>query len=287
MKRSYGLLLALLLLYAVLIGPFAAQMRQRPLLEKLGYVPEPAVLRTAAADQKQLVGAWLIFRTMMYYGGLPQDAKAQAAIGPDFQGIEQTLVAATRLDPYNMDAYYFGQATLVWDMQHIAEANALLDYGMHYRDWDFYLPFFAGFNASFFLKDYASAARYYRRAGEVTGNDTFMRLSERFLYEADQTEQAIAYLTIMVRGARNEAVRASLTTRLEFYQGIRMIELARDRFQQATGTLPKDLDALRQGGFLETLPRDPFGGTFILAPDGQVRSTRMPVPPSVKKEIKQ
>lgn len=272
MIRTVGILIALLLAYAALIGPFAAQMRQRSFLEKIGYVPEPAVLRIAMADQKALAAAGLVFRTMMYYGGHPEGTK-QVAVNTDYSGMERTLVTATRLDPYNMDAYYFGQATLVWDLRHYAEANALLDYGMQYRTWDFYLPFFAGFNSAYFLKDFESAARYYRRAGELTGSDLFMKLAGRYLYETGATEQAIAYLSMMVQGAKNEALRKSLSARLEAFKSVRIIELARDRFQKTSGHLPNDLHVLLKSGLLLSLPHDPYGGTFFIDPDGTVRST--------------
>jgi tetratricopeptide (TPR) repeat protein len=158
---------------------------------------------------------------------------------------------------------------------------------MRHRTWDFYLPFFAGFNAAYFLKDFESAARYYQRAGELTGDDLFMKLAGRYLYETGATEQAIAYLTMMVQGANNDAVRASLATRLETFKGVRIIEQARDRFLQATGKLPKDLTALRQGGFLPTLPRDPYGGTFFITANGSVRSTSNFAPTAVEKDKKE
>lgn len=287
MIRPALLLSALLLAYGALISPFSRHMQQRPFVEKLGYVPETVVLRIAAADQKPLAAAVLVFRTMMYYGGVPTSSKEPAVAPPDFAGMERTLVAATRLDPYNMDAYYFGQATLVWDLKHYSEANALLDYGMRYRSWDFYLPFFAGFNAAYFMNDLESAARYYRRVAELTGDDYFMKLAGRYLYETGETEQAIAYLTMMVQSARNDAVRAGLAARLEAFQGVRTIELARDRYQQATGKLPSNIDVLRREGFLPTLPGDPYGGTFYLAADGQVRSTSQFIPKVEKKDKKQ
>lgn len=272
MKRT-GLLFLFLFAFGILIGPFSRRMHERPLIEKLGYIPEAPLLRIATADQKSLAAAWLNFRTMMYYGGLPASDKEQGALSPDYAGIERTLHAATRLDPYNMDSYYFGQATLVWDLQHFAEANALLDYGMQHRPWDFYLPIFAGFNAAYFMKDYENAARYYRRAGELTGSDLFMKLSGRYLYETGQTEQAIAYLTMMVQGASNEAIRKSLAIRLEAFQAARTIEKARDHYRQRNGHLPTNVDELLKSGDLAGLPRDPYGGTFFLAEDSQVRST--------------
>lgn len=273
MKRAGLLLLPLLCTYGVLIGPFATRMHERPYVEKLGYVPEAPVLRIAAADQKALAAAVLIFKAMMYYGGIPETSKTQRAFAPDFSGMERTFSTATRLDPYNMDAYYFGQATLVWDLRHFAEANALLSYGMEYRTWDFYLPMFAGFNSAYFMKDYESAARYYRRAGEISGSDLFMNLTSRYLFETGQTEQAIAYLTMMVQGAGNDAIRKGLETRLSAFQALREIEKARDRFKQQQLREPMTVEELLEFGALSKIPQDPYGGKFFLTEDGQVRST--------------
>lgn len=272
MKRSLAVLAVFLLSYALLIGPFSARMRNRPLIEKLGYLPDSVVLRIVTADQKPLAAAGLVFKTMMYYGGLPE-GKQKKSFTPDFTGMEQTLNTVTRLDPYNMDAYYFGQATLVWDLEHFAEANALLDYGMRHRHWDFYLPLFAGFNSAYFMKDFEKAARYYRRVGELTGSDYFMKLTGRYLYDIGETEQAIAYLTTMVEGARNDAVRKGLATRLEAFKAVRVIEVARDRFREKNGRLPEDLKVLLKGGFLNVLPSDPYGGTFFIDNKGKVLST--------------
>lgn len=280
--RSIAVLIVLLIVFALLIGPFAARMKNRPLLEKLGYLPDSVVMRIVSADQKPLAAAGLVFKTMMYYGGLDEGTKKKS-FSPDFTGMGQTLSTVTRLDPYNMDAYYFGQATLVWDLQHFDEANALLDYGMRYRHWDFYLPLFAGFNSAYFMKDYEKAAHYYRRVGELTGSDYFMKLTGRYLYDIGETEQAIAYLTSMVEGARNDTVRKGLAMRLEAFQAVRKIELARDRFRDETGHLPENVNVLLKGGFLAALPSDPYGGTFFIGDNGKVQSTSKFIPDIVEK----
>lgn len=282
MKRKIAVLIVLLLAFAFLIGPFAVRMKNRPLIEKIGYLPDSVVMRIVSADQKPLAAAGLVFKTMMYYGGL-SEGDQKKSFSSDLTGMEKTLTTATRLDPYNMDAYYFGQATLVWDLQHFAEANALLDYGMHHRDWDFYLPLFAGFNSAYFMKDYESAARYYRRVGELTGSDYFMKLTGRYLYDIGETEQAISYLTTMVEGARNDAVRLGLSMRLEAFQAVRKIEVARDRFRDATGKLPEDLNVLLKGGYLAALPIDPYGGTFFIDNTGKIHSTSKFIPDIAEK----
>lgn len=282
MKRKIAVLIVLLLSFATLIGPFSTRMKNRPLIEKIGYLPDSVVMRIISADQKPLAAAGLVFKTMMYYGGLPE-GEQEKTFSTDFAGMGQTLSTVTRLDPYNMDAYYFGQATLVWDLQHFTEANALLDYGMRHRDWDFYLPLFAGFNSAYFMKDYESAARYYRRVGELTGSDYFMKLTGRYLYDIGATEQAIAYLTTMVEGARNDAVRKGLSMRLEAFQAVRKIEVARDRFRDETGHLPENLNALLKGGYLAALPSDPYGGTFFIDTAGKVQSTSKFIPDIAEK----
>jgi hypothetical protein len=107
----------------------------------------------------------------MYFGGLIEKSENQFTVPPDYMAMSRLLHGSVKLDPYNMDAYYFAQSFLTWDVHQFQLANKLLDYGMSYRTWDWYLPFFAGFNSAFFLKDYATAAKYYKRAGELSGSD--------------------------------------------------------------------------------------------------------------------
>ncbi len=272
MKKA-ALLLVPLLLYGAILFPFTAYMRTKPFAEKLGYVPQAEALRLLTADQKQFTAAALVMKVIFYFGALEEKTTNKIAIPPDYYGMYKSIEAAVKVDPYNMDAYYFAQAILVWDIKQVKLANDMLEYGMKYRTWDFYLPFFAGFNAAYFLKDFDKAAQYYKKAGELTGNDLFIKLAGRYMYEAGQTDHAIAYLTAMERGARNEAVKNSFRIRLEALKEVRRIEHARDEYQQAIGVLPLSIDILLEKGFLKKAPVDPYGGTFSIDENGQVRST--------------
>lgn len=271
--NSRVLLPVLILSYLIVIFPFTAYMKNRPFVEKIGYVPSPELMRVVAADQKQLLAAALVMKTMMYYGGLVEQAKNQVAVPVDYPGMFQALSACTKLDPYNMDAYYFSQAILVWDVRQVESANDLLKYGMRYRNWDYYLPYFAGFNYAFFLKDYANAAIYYKRAGELLGTDLPINLAGRYMYESGRTDMAISYLTEMLRGAGNEAVKQSLQTRLKAFQSVRTIEQAKESFRGKFHRDPVSLEELRGKGCLKDMPVDPYGGTFYIDNHGMVRST--------------
>lgn len=273
MTRSVALLAFSLLAYLILIVPFTWYMREKPVVEKLGYVPRVEVLQAVSADQKELMGSLLVMKVLMYFGGLFEKQQNEISIPPDYPAMSRMIHGSVKLDPYNMDAYYFAQAILVWDVRKIGIANDLLDYGMRYRTWDWYLPFFAGFNRSYFMKDYAAAAKYYERAGELAHSDLFRNLAGRYLHESGRTDMAIVYLSAMEKGAKNAAIKKSYRIRLAAFKEVRRIELARDRFLKVNKTLPPSIEVLVQSSFLPRNPVDPYGGQYYLEPDGKVATT--------------
>jgi hypothetical protein len=268
---SAGLLCALL--YGMLITPFSAYLHTKPFVEKLGYVPSVTVLKSISADHKELAAAALVLKVLMYFGGLVEQSENKVAVPPDYLAMARMLHGAVKLDPYNMDAYYFAQSFLTWDVKQYELANNLLDYGMKYRTWDWYLPFLAGFNSAYFLKDYKKAAGYYTKAGELSGQDLMKSLAGRYMQEAGQTELAIAYLTATINGEKNQALRKNYQIRLEAFKEARRIEIARDRYLEKMGAMPVSLETLLRSGLLEPPPSDPYGGQFYLEPDGKVATT--------------
>ena len=288
LQRPLIILLASLVAYGVVLGPFTAYMKQKPIEEKLGYLPSTNVLRYASADHKELMGALLVMKVIMYFGGIAEKQQANVIVQPpDYARMSGILHGAVKLDPYNMDAYYFAQSFLTWEVKQYKIANDLLDYGMKYRTWDWMLPFFAGFNSSYFMKDYPAAAKYYQLAGELSGSDLSKLLAGRYLQESGQTELAIVYLSTMEKGERNQAVKKNYQTRLAAFKEVHRIELARDRYKEARGQLPKTVEQLLQDGFLAPVPVDPYGGQFYFEPDGKVATTSKFAFAGVKKENKQ
>jgi tetratricopeptide (TPR) repeat protein len=273
MQRTISSGVVCLILYLLLIVPFTTYLKNKPFVEKLGYVPAVSVLKSVASDQKELVAASLVIKVLMYFGGLVEKADNKFPVPPDYKSMSRLLHAAVKLDPYNMDAYYFAQSFLTWDVKQYKLANDLLDYGMTYRTWDWYLPFFAGFNSSYFLHDYKKAADYYKRAGELSGYDLHKNLAGRYMQESGQTDLAIAYLSTMVKGEKNPALKKTYQVRLAAFKEARRIEIARDRFRESRGQSPVTIEQLMSAGFLSPAPVDPYGGSFFLEPDGKVSTT--------------
>ena len=105
------MLLLGLISYCLVIGPFTTYMRNKPIEEKLGYVPSIKVLKPLSADQKELTAELLVFKVIVYFGGLMEKASEGTILEqqPDLMGMSRLLHNAVHLDPYNKDAYYFAQ----------------------------------------------------------------------------------------------------------------------------------------------------------------------------------
>ncbi len=258
------------LCYGLILGPFVNYMHNKPYAEKLGVLPTIATLKFLSADQKLLIGSSLVMRVITYFGGLAEMAKNKIEIPPDFPVMSRTIHAAVKLDPYNNDAYYFAQSFLVWDVGQIDIANSLLIEGMRYRTWDWYLPYFVGFNYAYFKHDFKSAAYYYQKAAELSGQELHINLAGRFMQESGQIDHAISYLTLMAKDASNPVAKKTFETRLTAFKQVSLIEKARDRFTLKYNRLPESVDKLVRTGLLDKTPSDPYGGTFFLLPDGKV-----------------
>jgi hypothetical protein len=263
------------LAYLLLIMPFSAYLYRRPIQIKLGYIPESMAIKYGTADQRYLVSDWAILKVIFYFGELIEKARDRELFQstPDYLGMFKTLQTSLRIEPYNKDAYYFAQAAFTWELGRYKEVNNMLDYGMKYRTWDYQLPFFAGFNSAYFMRDYVKAAGYMKKAADITNEPLFANLAARYFYEAGTTYLGIAFIEAMMKGARDDKERKIYQVRRDALLVIQHLTIAVERYKQKFGTLPKTLDKLVNRGILQKLPADPYGGSFYLDEKGIVRSS--------------
>ena len=259
--------------YALLVVPFSNYLSNRPVAVKLGSIPDARVIRIFAADQIYLVANYAVTRVLFYFGTLVDMDKRKVAVRPEHFNMFRTMETVVKLDPYNMDAYYFMQAAFTWELGRAQDVNRVLAYGMKYRTWDYQLPFYAGFNAAYFLKDYKTAAAYFQRAAELSGQQLFTTLSARYFYEAGETGLGIAFLDTMTRGAKDPKVRKVYELRRNALKAVQELEEAVALYRQIRGVLPSGLHDLVAAGLIARIPVDPYGGAFYLDTTGRVRST--------------
>lgn len=248
-------------------------LSERPTILKLGPVPHAGLLKTLAGEHRTSLAMRSVIRVMFYFGSFfePDDNRLQDS--PEYFNMFQHLVTSVKLDPYNIDAYYFSQAAFTWEIGQAKAVNELLDYGMQYRTWDYWLPFYAGFNAAYFLKDYAKAAEYMRIAAEMSNNSLFTNLAARYFHEAGEAGLGLVFLETMAKGAKSEKVRRIYELRIEALKAVRQIEEAMKEFVLKYNKRPAELNILVENNLLLDIPRDPYGGEFYLDESGKVRTT--------------
>ncbi len=259
--------------YALCIVPFSTYLQNRPVAVKLGYVPSAEVLRVTVGDQKLLVAHIAVVKVIIYFGTLVEKFKNQVFLPPEYLNMYKTLQTAVKLDPYNSDAYYFTQAAFTWEVGRAQEVNLMLDYGMKYRTWDYLLPFYAGFNSAYFLKQYEPAARYMKKAAEISGEPLLANLTARYFYESNNSGLGIQFLEMMEKGAKDEKLRGLYQLRRTALQAAQQIQSAVKAFKEQTGRQPLRFEELVEYGLLKKVPEDPYGGRFFLDDTGSVRTT--------------
>lgn len=161
--------LSFLVMLALFLPSVSEHLSSRPLQVKANCWPDSHVVKMISGEYRTVLADWSVVETLFYFGTLVEADRDQQNIRPDYRQMYNNLVLALKLDPYNLDAYYFTQAIFTWDAGRIHETNRMLDYGIKYRTWDWQLPFWAGFNTSYFLKDYAAAAEYFQQAAVLSG----------------------------------------------------------------------------------------------------------------------
>ncbi|PLY03565.1 MAG: hypothetical protein C0623_00685 [Desulfuromonas sp.] len=269
----YLLFIALFGTLVLVTIPFSGYMNDRPVALKLGYTPRAEVLKIVSGEHRYLVASTNVIRVLFYFGSLNEEYANRNLTPPEYARMYETLIQSVKLDPYNQDLYYFAQATFTWDVGRIKEVNKLLEYGMKYRVDDFNLPFWAGFNTAYFLKDYDKAAAYMQKAAEISNSPFFTKLAARFFHEAGRNDLGIAFLDTMIRTAKDRKIKDSLLLRKRALAQLRNLQQLVDRFHGETGLWPETIDTLKDKGYLDFIPADPYGGVYIIEPTGTVKTT--------------
>ncbi|MFN3480665.1 MAG: hypothetical protein ACK415_09800 [Thermodesulfovibrionales bacterium] len=256
-----------------LIKKTSTYMSQTPFQEKLGYIPSREIMKIIALDHKPLIGDWLCFKVITYYGGKIDPALSGKTMDIEFPNMYKFMDVATHLDPYNIDAYYFTEAAFTWGLGRIREVNRILERGVQARQWDSMIPFFMGFNYFYFLKDFINASNYMKIATERSKNPMFANLTARFLYESENTPLAIEFLRVMISEIHNEAMKKDLETRLKALEAVYYLERGVETFKKEFRRSPGSIDEMLASGIIDKIPRDPYGGRFYIDENGRIRST--------------
>ena len=231
--------------------------------------PAP-VLKIISGGHYAAAAQNLYYKTMFYNELRSEDGKFQI----DYKTTLTLLDIATQLDPYNMDCYYYGQASLADQTDFVEPLNTMLLRGNKYRTWDHYPAWFLGSNYYFTLHDKAKAGKYFSEAARRKPDIPFFTtLAARSLHEGSETEKAVEVLKEMLLQASSPVIADTIKSRLQAFETVLFLRQALKRYHDVHKNNASTLNDLVKDHILKAIPPDPYGGSFYLDENRDVQTT--------------
>lgn len=269
-----GLIFILALATSVSVTTIRYNARIEAPLDRIGnfiYYPH-TFIKATSLEFSGIVASYTMFKTLIFLG-----EKLQKELEPsrqDFEATHRALELITHLDPVFLDPYVLAETTLPWDAGMVDETNDLLAIAVDARPFDFRPSFFLWFNYYYFLKDIAAATPHLKKAAQKTNAPGFFKtLTARMSLYTGDIMGGILFLENMLQGSINEQTRKIITTRLEALKKIAYLEHKLAAYQTRFNRRAITLDDLVQSGIVQTIPADPYGGTFYIMENGRVYTT--------------
>ncbi len=238
------------------------------------FVISVPVLRITALEFRGIASDFMFLRALVFIGSTFERSEKPRVKTWEWKWVYNVLTASAGLDPYFYDPYYLANANLTWSAGMIQEANSLLLQGTQYRDWDWSLPFYAGFNYYYFLKDEATATKYLMESSRrPEGSPIFASIASKLAYEGGRTENAILFLEEIAQRTNDEDEKKYFETRISSLRAIQILEDAVAKFKKKFHRLPADTTELVSKGIIRAVPHDPYKGTYFLDENGIIKST--------------
>ena len=276
MQRVLPIILILLLfpVHVSIISKVTEAKKLLPKGEDTSYVLPSPILKIMALEFDGLASDYTFLKALVFFGSTFERKERPRLKEWEWRWMYNILNASTDLDPYFLDPYYVAEAQLTWEGNMVRETNTLLAKGSRYRDWDWMLPFYAGFNSFYFLHEDAKASEYLMEASKKPGASPMLAsLATRLAYKGKKTENAVIFLQEMIKRTEDESIRKQYETRLNALKVILFLERAAAVYQDSFKKQPERLDELIAKGIITAIPKDPYGGKFYIDKDGSIKTT--------------
>jgi hypothetical protein len=198
----------------------------------------------------------------------------------DYDRLSDLLSTVIRFDPRFLVPYLLGGIVLGDSPGHADAALRLLERGEGQFPSEWRLPFYAGYVQYFSLGDPEGGGMALLRAARIPESPEYLPLlASRMLSEGHRPATALAFLQEITQGETDPRRKASLEERIrrvEVERDLQLLEGAIAGYTSRYGGPPTALSDLVRGGMLARIPEEPYGGRYLLAPDGRVWSDRAP-----------
>lgn len=275
-SRIFPIVLLIVLIPAY-FGIFSAVTKMHKVLprgdETNILMPAP-ILKVTSLDFDGISSDLIYLKVLVDYGSTFVGNKRLIINETQYTRMYNMLQASAELDPYFLDPYFLANSILSWEANRVPEAINFMKKGSHYRYWDYWLPFYVGFNYYYFLGDSAKASEYLMIASQKTGADPFFAyFAARLAYEGNRTQNAIIFLEGMLKTTNDETMRKDYEIRLTTLKSMLDLEKSVVVYKEKTGNIPIKLSDLIEKRIIARIPEDPYGGVFYIDNDGTVKTT--------------
>jgi len=198
----------------------------------------------------------------------------------DYDRLAGLLATVVRFDPRFVVPYLLGGIVLADSPHHTAAALQFLSQGERRFASEWRFPFYSSYIRYFSLGDPVEGGMDLLRASRIDGSPPhFPLLASRMLSEGHRPETALAFLQNMIGREADPRRKASLEERMrrvEVERDLQILEKAIGEYNTRVGAPPGRLADLVRAGVLVRIPEEPYGGKYVLMPDGRVWSDRSP-----------
>jgi tetratricopeptide (TPR) repeat protein len=234
------------------------------------FVPHGSALQLAAPAIRLSAANYYWLTTVQYIG----ESRARER---GFEKLYPLVDLVTDLDPSHGYAYQTAGIVLSAEGR-LDESDRILQKGMEpgRPNWWSY-PFYIAFNHYFYRGDYREGARWAEIAARTPGSTTnISHFAMALKVKSGSPDDAIHFIREMRDASNDERTTAILEEqyRLALLQrAFNQIDAAGDRFRARFGRSPVLLEELVWWSDLDSVPENPYGGTYYVGNDGVAHST--------------
>lgn len=225
------------------------------------YLPEAETVKLLTLGFNNFASDILWFQTVNYFGKQYTGSK-------DYRWLDHMCNLVVELDPRAEHVYEFCATLLAWVAKEPERSNAILQRAIKHHPQEWRYRYLHGFNHWYFLEDREKASAELVAASKLPGAPPFLAsLGSRLLAETASPESAIAFLLELLKRTEDPTARAALEDRLKravLSRDLKNLQKAADLYRAHTGSGAGSLDDLVAAGILQGIPREPFGGRYLL-----------------------
>ncbi len=247
------------------------QVQERADQVELVYLPPVPVLKVVSLGYQHALADILWFRTINYFGRHYRSDRV-------YPWLAYMCDVVTDLDPQAQHVYRFGGLLLPWEADRVGDGIALLEKGTRNLPESWELAYILGFSYYFFQDNLAAASETLRHATLLPQAPPFVTTLTAVIDAAHKGPSgAIEFLSEIERNTTSDELRGAIRERIRdlvLARDIEALEAAVGAFQARVHRLPANVDELVSAGVLPAIPREPFGGAYVLdAETGRVYSS--------------